>query len=388
MHLKHVERLLLFIISLSSVKFIFGVPFYLNSLLCGVGGFFLKKKFTIFFPVIFVGLINVLSCLYYDAQIVSVARLFQLFLLISAAEGISRLSYKIFLDYSCKIITAVIFFDFCFFCITVINNDVTSIRGAWGVTLPRLVGIMGNANYSAILYLCLMLLFLFSEEKRKIQAGYFIGIISFFTLSRATVLAGCIVLVAYYIKKIFGNKLYKFYVYICFGVVLLFPIVLLSTNNIISESGKVVLTKWSSLRYPYWVAYADVGLKHPFGVGYFNAENFVSKKCKEHREDIVALVHKAEPGQHKSVGSIQQHSLQLQVISEFGWIGYFILTFPLLKLIHALMMDDDVHILVLLALFIGYTFINGLSDWTIWVITGSLSAYINVKKSDAGNFPI
>jgi hypothetical protein len=248
-----------------------------------------------------------------------------------------------------------------------------------GFIVPRYVGLAGDPNFSGMLCaVAAMMLFSF-REKYKFFVGLVIVFISLFTFSRT-------ILVVYFVFSLgmlMGRKLLRIYCWFLLALLFLFPVCLLLIDNYASIDDKVDLTKLTSTRYPFWVAYCASGMQSPLGNGYFNsledALNYIDVDFLL-RNDLSEYVNQ-DLVRAEGVRSvfIEQHSLQLQVLSDFGVIGYLSFWFLIFVLIWDVLKIDNKKALVIVGSLVGYTFINALSEWALWCSVAFVCSHLTLK---------
>ena len=129
-----------------------------------------------------------------------------------------------------------------------------------------------------------------------------------------------------------------------------------------------LLNRLSSQRYPIWVAYVQMGIGDPLGVGYFRGD-LVMKQFDSY------LPVNSPPR--------QAHSIFLQVFGEFGWAGYALFVAFLLRVARIVRRAAPEQLPTLLFVLTGYAFVSGLSDWAFWVPLGYILARTRAAEPPA-----
>lgn len=372
------------LVAISPIKYLFGIGVYLNAMFPLVGLIQLFKfKYVplIFIPVVFSSFLNFISCYLQLASFESYLRIFQLILIIFGSIYVSERNNNFIPDLISRVFFPFLILDFACFLFFYFSDNVSHSRNVLCFVVPRYVGLAGDPNFSGILCaVAAMILFSF-REKGKVFIGLIIVFISLFTFSR-TVL---IVYIAFSLGLLIGRKLLRIYCFILLILLFLFPVFLLLTDNYASIDDKVFLTKITSTRYPFWVAYSSSGFQRPLGNGYFNsigdALNFIDVDLLL-RNDLSEYVNQ-DLVRSNGVRSvfIEQHSLQLQILSDFGVVGYLSFWFLVFVIIWAMLMSGHRQALVIVCSLVGYTFINALSEWALWCSIAFGCSFLTSKPS-------
>jgi hypothetical protein len=116
----------------------------------------------------------------------------------------------------------------------------------------------------------------------------------------------------------------------------------------------------SSGRLYLMIPYVNMGLDYPLGVGYFRGLDYYA----EYLSPIKELVNSIRNSQIN-----EQHSIFIQVFSEFGFIGYGIFVCFLINLVAKIReKHGENEVAILLCALIGYSLLNGLNDMIFYLI--------------------
>lgn len=377
-----VEKFLAILVAISPIKYLCGTFVYLNIFFPLVGFIRLFKYrdfYFLFFPILVSCFLNLIVCFFHLAPMESYLRIFQLILIIHAAMYVSAKSSDFFPNLILRVFFPVLILDFLCFMIFYFFGNVSHSRFVFGFVVPRYVGLAGDPNYSGVLCAIVAMILFSFRQYIKFFVGLVIFLVSLFTISR-TIL---IVYIVFCLGLLMGRKLLKIYCWLMLSLLFLFPVSLLLVDSYASMDDKVYLTKLTSTRYPFWVAYCSSGIQSPFGSGYFNsledALNFIDVDLLLH-DDLSGYVNQ-DLVREKGVRSvfIEQHSLQLQVLSDFGVFGYLSFWFLILVLIWGMLRSNNKEALIIVCSLVGYTFMNALSEWALWCSIAFGCSFLNFK---------
>ena len=218
------------------------------------------------------------------------------------------------------------------------------------VILPRYDLIHGETNYSAVFLLSLF--FISFLERKKILSRIFL-ILSLLSLSRGATLAYLVFIALVFIKKKYSH-LIKYILYGLLFMFLLYPFVNLILYHYASDGVRTGLMKLSA-RHRIHAAYTEYGLKNPFGGGYLN---FIRASLKDFYKGTEN--NKSLP-KHAVVVRSNQHSLSVEVISEFGIIGYGIFCFFMFRFFNKTYNNGRDNAIALISLLTAFLFLKGFS---------------------------
>lgn len=236
---------------------------------------------------------------------------------------------------------------------TVLTTD--SARLIFGVRVPRLDGLRIDANFNAMFYGVLGIILLYGGHRRS---AFIILFLSMFSVSRGTMLA----LLAAGAFYVFASRriLPLLYWPLVLGIAAL-PAILIVFDSMIGEELRDLMILLSTGRYAHWLNFIQMGLENPItGVGYFQGKAAYSQY-------VYVDYRKFQ----------QAHSLFIGAFGEFGVLGYLIFMFFYLYLAYLTYKYDRSMIPLFVYLIVGFSFLNGLSQWMLWVGIGFLLSKLN-----------
>ncbi|TCS41924.1 O-antigen ligase family protein [Reinekea marinisedimentorum] len=350
--------------AIGAVKSFSSLLTYTNGVLPIVGSFGLPtmvEKAKVNRYVLFALFLFVVQISYWFVQldIVTTLRLMQLFLLFSLSfwvrKTLSFESLRHIILFLVLINVLSVLFELIY---SAPLNLGDSVRRIFGLGFRRYVGIGGDANFSALLFASFSLIALF----RKWYVLCLLCVLTqFLFVSRAVLL---VLVVVVYVWYFVPKTLYRLLVSILITGCFLYPAVLIAFDYFFGSSYWEVINTLLSDRYVYHVAYSLMGADNwLLGVGYFNGTNVV--------RDYMTYTPMRPWITH------QQHSIYLQILSEFGFVAFVYCYFAILKLIKCLSASG---LILLLFLAVCFLTLNGLSEWCVWI---GLSMFI--RESDGRN---
>jgi len=378
------EKILATFVAISPIKYLCGTFVYFNIFfpLVGLVQFFRFRNIPfLFYPVIVSCFFNLITCFWHLAPAESYFRVIQLFLIIYGAIYVSFRKNDFLPTLILRVFFPVLVVDFLFFLSFYFFENASHTRNIFGFVVPRYVGLAGDPNFSGMLCAVASMI-LFSFRKRvNFFVGMVIVFISLFTFSRTVF----IVYFVFSLGMLMRRELFKIYCWFLLFLVFLFPVSLLLVDSYVSMDDKIYLTKITSARYPFWVAYCTLGIQSPLGCGYFNslenALDFIDMDLLLH-DDLSGYVNQ---GLIRKDGVravfIEQHSLQLQVLSDFGVVGYLSLWCLIFVLVWALLQSNNKKVLIIISSLVGYTFINAMSEWALWCSIGFSCSLLPLRFS-------
>jgi hypothetical protein len=224
------------------------------------------------------------------------------------------------------------------------------------IILPRYLGIIGESNFTSVMLVGLSFFALVKKQK----AYALLGIVSLFPLcSRVAIV---MVLMGFFfilLQKYMRNHFNKFLT-IIFLCLFLSPLIFSGLELILTDDLKLLLNKILSGRYVINLSYIEMLKDYPLGVGYFRSPTLF----KYYSEVGSTLL--TDGLIHYGFFKYQPHNLLLQVLSEFGFIGYalfFWFNWRLLNLITLAKSNLGIPFIIIL---IGFTTLNGLSEFILY----------------------
>ncbi len=240
------------------------------------------------------------------------------------------------------------------------------LRRIWGINIPRFSGVIGEPNFSAALLLGFAGILYFQKNKR-LAVLMSLGILP--TLSRAGFICMVFLFFSWTLAK-YSKKLGSIFSYTVLVLGILAPIfAYIANKNADSNQLKALIEK--SQRIYLVPGHIDIGLDHPvLGVGYRNSINYINTKT----EYVKSL-------SRKPPLKSEQHSLYVQVFSEFGFVG-LILFLSFVFYIHYLaLLRDPLLSSTWSILLFCFVFMNGLSELVIYLVAGYILNQSSVFQS-------
>ena len=231
------------------------------------------------------------------------------------------------------------------------EQRVPSIKSFLGFSIDfRYMGLTGEPNYSAIFS---FFIFLISISIKKYKISIFSLIPILFNGSRAVYLAIFIFVTYKTLEKTLPKKSLKYIV--IFNLILLpaLPFITKSLYENTSTKNKNFLMHKSSHRIPYQNLYIQKFLNKPFGFGYYRSKKQV----------------KANEVPKYSFKIIDQHNTYLQILTEFGIIGFLAFSFFIYKLFSFFTISKQI---ILISFLNAFYFVNGLNELSLYLFIGSL----------------
>lgn len=367
-----------FLLGLAACKYVFGSFVYCNvllplcGLLFGIKSLADKKEY---WPLLIACAINFSSCFMSHAPGSSYLRLLQLILIIAASSFVATKSPRQINSIISRVVFPIVLFEFLLYIVSWTCGDNTNFRYLFGflIPVPRHVGIAGDPNFSAVLYSCMSyILFLNRPNKSDIYVGLILVIISLFAFSRSSYLMHLVFLMGFFLSRV----QLKYYCYAMLAALFLFPFALGLSSNIMSLDHKITLTKSTSTRYPFWIAYIKASQDKPLGSGYFNSPKYSVKFVDKRILDDPRSFNYYNRDEYKTNGVpgifIEQHSWQIQTISDFGIVGYSLFWVSFFIILQRAVYKNPPAALLMICTFTGYTFTNALSEWGLWFSIASV----------------
>ncbi len=354
------EHALCVLLVAGAVKAPLEVPIYLNATLLVLGLFTvivlqsLDRLFLWIAAMLALGLVGTAR----DGVIAASApRLAQVFVLLFATDLTARLRPELFVRYLVLLLPLMLL---SMIVEGLLPEFLYKSRTLLGIHVDRHAGLHGEPNYNAMLYGVVGIML-------AQQAPRCLGVLPFLfsipSMSRGVVVA----LAGWLGAKLLGRRFAR----LAWVLVLLLcaqPLIVLAVDWAIDDSTRDLLNRLSSQRYPIWVAYVQMGIGDPLGVGYFRGD-LVMKQFDSY------LPVNSPPR--------QAHSIFLQVFGEFGWAGYALFVAFLLRVARIVRRAAPEQLPTLLFVLTGYAFVSGLSDWAFWVPLGYILARTRAAEPPA-----
>lgn len=226
-----------------------------------------------------------------------------------------------------------------------------------GVRVPRLLGIVGESNYSGMLCAVVTV----SIWLRKKSWWCLLGTVTvLLTSSRISML----VLLMGACWPGLGKLPGRWQVRLLWSALLLwlcYPLVLWALEKCLPLETQRVVHHLYSGRFGIHLSYLAMFRDHPFGVGYFRGPQLFT--------DYAALGSQLMqsgyqyPIDHPPV--YQQHGLLIHVLSEFGILGYAMMAYFFVKAMSQSLLKNPTVAFGLMCALTGFLTLNVLSDFTL-----------------------
>lgn len=355
------ERVLCVVIAISVIKAPLGIPLYLNALLLAVGLYSLivvQALQPIFLWAVGLVAIGTVGAVDHGALSLSGPRLAQLLLLVLASSLVARLDPALLVRYLSILLPLMVV---ALLVESLLPEPLWQARLLFGLDVPRHGGLQGEPNYNAML-LGTVAVLLAQYPPRFLAVLPFLAALP--ALSRG-LLFGIVVWLG--AKSLGRRVLARFGPWMVLGFCAQ-PLIVLWLDRVIDDPTRDALVALSTNRYGVWVGYAEMGLSHPFGVGYFMGTEALPQFAEHVRGAFAAH---------------QAHSIFLQVFGEFGYAGYALFVAFLWRVARVVARRVPADTPVLLFVLAGFAFLNGLSGWEFWVPIGYLLARVRVAEQSA-----
>lgn len=343
-----------YLLALSSLKFPLGFKIYLNviPLLLGLYHLISRKSshLKFFWPIILMLFLNLIPLIIAE-QYKGVLRLVQVFLMINFAYFICEIwknqDAEKFSTFTTWLAAGLMILEIIF-----IGPD--GIKNYFGMQIPRYRGLLGESNFSAIILVFNSLLLW--ELKKK--GHFFLNLFLLLLLASRT---GALMLIFYFsFKYLYDHKKYfKGYLGFFFVISFLTPFIIYICNLILPIEFIVYIEKLSNGRFFLWYPYVVMGFKNVLGVGYFQGIHHYEFYLKP----ILTFVDSIRGHQLN-----EQHSIYIQVFSEFGFICYALFCYQVFLIIKKIY--NSKIIVTFTTLMFGYLLLNGLTEYLLYLTIG------------------
>ena len=354
------EQVLCILLVASAIKAPLEIPLYLNAILLLVGVFalfVLQSLDRLFLWIVALLLLGTLAATDLGVLSTSGPRLAQVFLIVFATCLMTRLDPELFARYLLLLLPLMLLG---LVAESLLPEPLHGARKFFGVEVARQVGLHGDPNYNAMMYGVVGVIL---AQHRPRCLGILPFLFAVPSTSRGVVIGALAWLGAQLAPRLARWLLPALVLLLCAQ-----PLIVLAVDSSISEPTRHFLNRVSSERYPIWLAYVNMGLSHPLGVGYFRGE-------------VVMKLYDSFFAPHYPPR--QAHSIFLQVFGEFGWAGYILFVGFLLRISVIVQRWAPREVPTLLFVLAGYAFVNGLSDWPFWVALGYVLARARVGAERA-----
>ena len=225
-------------------------------------------------------------------------------------------------------------------------------KDLFGYSVPRYEGIFGESNYSSLL---LLLVFAIHFVQKRLRWAVFTVVLCLPLLSRGMALSLFLFVALYFLERINRRLFYRTILWI-FSFLSAAPFLVLFINNQFNPQTFEFIERLSAGRFYLWLPYIEMGLDNILGVGFFNGETFYPKYLNSHLEVVDNI---------RGHQINQQHSLFIQIFSEFGPVGYLLFIWQLFKIVK-LGCHHHFALCLFSSMILGFSFLNGLTDFNLF----------------------
>ncbi|MEE3078197.1 MAG: O-antigen ligase family protein [Bdellovibrionota bacterium] len=314
-----------------SLVFLKGLYLHLLAPIIGIFNFFKFRKLTFEIKIfLFFTVYGYAQSLYYQ-DLYSMARFTQLIAIFSFFEYFKN--KKIDLEFVLKLVLTFSLVTLVYDLISGTDLYQTKI---FNLKLPRYKGLIREYNYSALAYSGFYAL---SLRRRNFLFCLMFAVLIIFTGSRM----GMVLVVFIPFLLIFKSQKFRKLLIIS---TLLYPLFIYGVNQLgVKEQRKI--NKLSSRRIAIQKEVLNLVYERPLGTGYFRGNKLLEKQK-----------HKAE----LSFRAVEAHNLSLQVLFNFGVIGYLLLCYLTIRY-----MNYNKVSLELVAVSLSLIFLNGLHEMMLYL---------------------
>lgn len=237
-----------------------------------------------------------------------------------------------------------------------------------GVRVYRLLGIVGESNYSGLICALITISLWLRRRSWWVLLGVATVLITSSRISFLILLCGGAWSLFSFLNANHQRKTLKTLAVI----ILLYPLLLWGVEKVLPLEAQKIVNHLYSGRFTIHSSYMAMFFDNPFGVGYFRGPELFADYSQVGSK--LMLSGYLYPIDHIPV--YQQHGLFIQVLSEFGIIGYALFVVFVWQLLsNALANGTKVAYLLIVALG-GFLTLNTLSDFALFysVVRFSLSS--------------
>lgn len=337
---------------LAAVKAFGRQPLYLNILTPIIGVFEMLRFRWLWWAAmcLVVILCNILPVLIYNQQpLINLAKLGHLVGCVFFAQAIAKSKYTL----SPADVLILCFLGVAsIVCEIALGNSTERSDLAFG-GLSRFAPLELDPNMSSQIFASLAAIMFGTGHWRH---GFLASAVAGFSISRSAVLGICVAAVVAILSKFRILRLL-----LLFGLVVcsfLYPILFNAYSRSLDAQEQLKVNLATSERLSYHTAYFEMGLRNPIGgVGFFNAQDLVEDYMVIPRLDKEKI--------------LEQHSLFLQIWSEFGVITYGLVFLLLMRLCWYVAYKRPDMAPALACIVVLGSFNNMLTTWALWVVVGS-----------------
>lgn len=210
----------------------------------------------------------------------------------------------------------------------------------------RYLGVSGEPNFSGFLLLVITLILFYYRSYRLVLLSI---VTLFFTGSRASLLSLFLFVVLICFDRVLSQKMIKRLIVLIFLLGTLSSVFIGFSMQHLSKKNKGILKYASSERSELYKSYINLFFEAPLlGHGYTNS----------------AAKYKKNPSKYGFHKPLEQHSLYLQILTDFGLILFTVIYFLLLRLL--IILPNKIGIFLLPAL-MNISFINAINEPILYI---------------------
>ena len=228
----------------------------------------------------------------------------------------------------------------------------------FGLVLPRYAFVVGEVNYSGFFFFTLFLIACL--QKHRLYSYCFL-MLSLATFSRGIFVAGLIFFFLFFLKKTIPKSL-EFLLPSFLVFFILYPFINILAAKYLPRDKSFYLSKLSTDRYFLHTVYSIEGIKRITGNGYMQSRKKIRENLENHKKEFPWI----KIRKHNYV----EHSLQVEVLSDFGLTGYLIFAFFLVKCFRIAWARSHIHGMAFISFLTMTSFLNVLSEWTFIFFMG------------------
>ena len=245
-------------------------------------------------------------------------------------------------------------------------------RNLFGILLVRYSLIVGEPNFSGVLLVGMAQLAFFCK-KRFFFWGFVL--LSLSSLSRAVFIA-YIFWGIMFLLSCFGQRIFRVASWIVLILFLLYPFVISQLHHFMPFHFNRIMSIQSP-RYYQHMYYSNEGIKKIWGEGHFQSR----KKYREYWEK-----YKEQYPWIRNYYKGEQHSLTVQVLSDFGWMGYLFFSLFILQIFKTVYASGVQYVTGLLVVLVNFSFLNGLNEWIFYFFIACCLTVFSPRKECYNDF--
>lgn len=351
-----------FLISLGFFKAFGGTKLYLQIIPLIVGALYLlknRKIHKVFYPLFALFCISIISVFYgAGASLVNYSlytvRLTQVFLLVCFANYCSQF---LNLNNVKRILISVAGLSVFVFILELIFLNPINTRSWLGYDQRGFL--VGEPNFSALLYFCCMLLALNQRLKSLFIIFLVLGLL---TYSRSFIISSIFYFGVLGLGVVWSKVAINRFM---LGVLVSYPGLVYLSYKFSSNSLKTASLKYSP-RYYLHEVYVLLGLDSIWGSGFQNGYNYYISKIDDFAPYLVESFGLKPWGVHK----LEQHSIFIQTFSEFGIVGYVVFCFFLFKFLELIQKRSIEYGAIFVSGLVFCLFLNCYNEVVIYLVMG------------------